>query len=72
MKSLKKLQIPSHPLFVYINNQDRKLHMSVLVFSSALVMFPVGIKERLSTAARLFCRAIEEKMKDATIHFPHF
>ncbi len=37
MKSSKKLQISIHLLFVYINNQDRKLRMSVLVFSSALV-----------------------------------
>ncbi len=37
MKSSKKLQISSHLLFVYINNQDRKWHTSVLVFSSALV-----------------------------------
>ncbi len=36
MKSSKKLQILSHLLFVYINNQDRKWRMSVLVFSSAL------------------------------------
>ncbi len=36
MKSSKKLQISDHPLFVYINNQDRKWRMSVLVFSSAL------------------------------------
>ncbi len=36
MKSSKKLQILSHLLFVYTNNQDRKWHMSVLVFSSAL------------------------------------
>ncbi len=36
MKSSKKLQISSHLLFVYVNNQDRKWHMSVLVFSSAL------------------------------------
>ncbi len=36
-KSSKKLQISSHLLFVYINNQDRKWRMSVLVFSSALV-----------------------------------
>ncbi len=38
MKSSKKLQISSHLLFVYINNQDRKWRMSVLVFSSALVL----------------------------------
>ncbi len=37
MKSSKKLQISTHPLFVYINNQDRKWRMSALVFSSALV-----------------------------------
>ncbi len=37
MKSLKKLQISNHLLFVYISNQDRKWRMSVLVFSSALV-----------------------------------
>ncbi len=37
MKSSKKLQISSHLLSVYINNQDRKWRMSVLVFSSALV-----------------------------------
>ncbi len=36
MKSSKKLHISSHLLFVYINNQDRKWRMSVLVFSSAL------------------------------------
>ncbi len=36
MKSSKQLQISSHLLFVYINNQDRKWRMSVLVFSSAL------------------------------------
>ncbi len=36
MKSSKKLQISSHLLFVYINNQDRKWRMSVLVFSSTL------------------------------------
>ncbi len=36
MKSSKKLQILSHLLFVYINNQDRKWRMSILVFSSAL------------------------------------
>ncbi len=36
MKSSKKLQISSHLLFVYINNQDRKQRTSVLVFSSAL------------------------------------
>ncbi len=36
MKSSKKLQISSHLSFVYINNQDRKWRMSVLVFSSAL------------------------------------
>ncbi len=36
MKSSKKLQLTSHLLFVYINNQDRKWRMSVLVFSSAL------------------------------------
>ncbi len=38
MKSSKKLQISSHLLFVYINNQDRKWRMSVLVFSSALAL----------------------------------
>ncbi len=37
MKSSKKLQISSHLSFVYINNQDIKWRMSVLVFSSALV-----------------------------------
>ncbi len=37
MKSSKKLQISSHLLFVYINNQDRKWRISVLVFSSALI-----------------------------------
>ncbi len=37
MKSSKKLQISSHLLFVYINDQDRKWRMSVLVFFSALV-----------------------------------
>ncbi len=37
MKSSKKFQISSHLLFVYINNQDGKWRMSVLVFSSALV-----------------------------------
>ncbi len=37
MKSSKKLQISSNLLFVYINNQDRKWRMSMLVFSSALV-----------------------------------
>ncbi len=36
MKSSKKLQILSHLLFVYLKNQDRKLRMSVLFFSSAL------------------------------------
>ncbi len=37
MKSSKKLQISSHLLLLYINNnQDRKWRMSVLVFSSAL------------------------------------
>ncbi len=36
MKSSKKLHISSHLLFVYINNQDRKWCMSVLVFFSAL------------------------------------
>ncbi len=36
MKNSKKLQISSHLLFVYINNQDRKWRMSVLVFSSTL------------------------------------
>ncbi len=36
MKSSKKLQISSHLLFVYIDNQDRKWRMSVLVFSRAL------------------------------------
>ncbi len=36
MKSSKKLQISSHLLFVYINNQDWKWRMSVLAFSSAL------------------------------------
>ncbi len=36
MKSSKKLQTSSHLLFVYINNQDRKWRMSVLVFSRAL------------------------------------
>ncbi len=38
MKSSKKLQISSHLLFVYINNQDRKWRMSALVFSSALAI----------------------------------
>ncbi len=36
MKSSKKLQISSHRLFVYINNQNRKWCMSLLVFSGAL------------------------------------
>ncbi len=39
MKGSKKLQISSHLLFVYINNQDKKWRMSVLLFSSALVSF---------------------------------
>ncbi len=38
MKSSKKLQISSHLLFIYINNQDRKWLMSVLVFSRALIV----------------------------------
>ncbi len=42
MKRSKKLQISSHLLFVYINNQDRKWRMSVLVFSSALVIHNKG------------------------------
>ncbi len=37
MKSSKKLQILSHLLFVYIDHQDRKWRMAVLVFSSALI-----------------------------------
>ncbi len=41
MKSSKKLQISSHLLFVYINNQDRKWRMLLLVFSSALAQAPV-------------------------------
>ncbi len=45
MKSSKKLQISSHMLFVYINNQDRKWRMSVLVFSSALVHFTSSSSE---------------------------
>ncbi len=35
MKSSKKLRISSHLLFVYVDNQDRKWRMLVLVFSSA-------------------------------------
>ncbi len=42
MKSLKKLQISSRLLFVYINKQNRKWRMSVLVFSSALALPMVG------------------------------
>ncbi len=52
MKSSKKLQISSHLLFVYINNQDRKWRVSVLVFSSALVLGKTKIKvkyEKLPT-----------------------
>ncbi len=40
MKSSKKSQISSYLLFVYINNQDRKWRMPVLVFSSALGKTP--------------------------------
>ncbi len=44
MKSSRKLRISSHLLFVYINNQDRKWRMSVLVFSSALIQLYSKIK----------------------------
>ncbi len=48
MKSSKKLQISSHLLLVFINNQDRKWRMSVLAFSSALVR-PKGAFDRRAT-----------------------
>ncbi len=52
MKSSKKLQISSHLLFVYINNQDRKWRMSVLVFSGALAF---SIKVVLKIKRTEFC-----------------
>ncbi len=51
MKSSKKLQISSHLLFVYINNKDRKWRMSVLVFSSALLIL----------AFKMYCREAQTR-----------
>ncbi len=54
MKSSKKLQISSYLLFVYINNQDRKWRMSVLVFSSALVLLTPSRVPNLQTEIQGF------------------
>ncbi len=68
MKSSKKLQISSHVLFVYINNQDRKWRMSVLVFSSALVK-PAGIQGKKEKNFKRFYRNTSMITRSLSIKF---
>ncbi len=65
MKSSKKLQISSYLLIVYINNQDRKWCLSVLVFSSTLTEAPVvtSVKPAIRLLRNMWKRSQNAKNK---------